>query len=151
MPSQLKGAAPHAKPLFTDEGPQLYGAAYAHNAPFAKPGPYQTKLSPQDEAAFRHWVVTRGVPTDPNAATSDYDMRGFWKANPLASILPTPLTNPALASAAWKPGQHFPDTFKTPYDTSFSGESRYAKAGTPFVWQGNNLVDTRTGQVIFGG
>lgn len=123
-------------PLFTGEGPELYGKAFAHNAPFATAGPYQTALSPTEEARFRRWAVSREVPFDVNAKTVDYDMRGFWKNEP-------------AAAAAWKPGMHFPDTYKTPYDTTFSAESRYAVPGTPFVWQGDKLVDRRTGDVVF--
>ena len=123
-------------PLFTQEGPPLYAKAYAHNAPFAKPGPYQTKLPPQQEQQFRQWVAANKIPFDPNAKTVDYDMRGFW------------LSHQAGGQGRAANG-HFPDTFKTPYDTTFSGESNYAKPGTPFVWKGNTLVDTRNGQIVF--
>jgi hypothetical protein len=64
----------------------------------------------------------------------DYDMRGFWKAT----------------GGRWAGGgAHFPDTWKTPYDTSFSNQSKYAKRGTPFAWMGEKLVDKRTGQIVF--
>lgn len=122
-------------PLFTHEGPDLYGAAHAHNAPFAKPGPYQTKLAPTAETRFRVWVKQNDVPFDPDATAVDYDMRGYWEAT---------------GGARWR-GGHFPDTFKTPYDTTFSAESRYALPGAPFVWRGNELVDARSGKVIFRG
>lgn len=115
-------------PLFTTEGD--YTAAAAHNAPFAKPGPYQTPLTPAQKQAFEAWVSRYRVPVTP-----DYDMPGYFLAsggNPHSS------------------GAHFPDTFKTPLDTSFSDESKYAKPDTPFVWHGDTLVDARTGQKIFG-
>ncbi len=78
-------------PLFTKEGPQFYGAAYRHNAPFATPGEvfgksksifgnYQTKLAAPEEKKFLQWVAQNNVPFDPTAQRSDYDMRGFWKA-----------------------------------------------------------------------
>lgn len=124
-----------AKPVFTREGPDLYDEAYAQYARFARPGAYRTRLAPAGEARFRQWVARQGIPFDPNAKISDYDMRGWWKANG------RPL------NAAHR--GHFPDTWKTPYDTTFSGESRYARPGTPLVWQGNRLVNTRTGQVMF--
>lgn len=124
-------------PIFSQEGPALYQQALQHNAPFATGGSYNTDLTPDQETQYRQWVAAKGVPTDPNATTTDYDMRGFWKEQP-------------AAATKWQQGQHFPDTYKTPYDTSFSGESKYAKPNTPFVWKGDNLVDTRTGQVIFG-
>jgi hypothetical protein len=129
--------APHLPPLFTSEGPQFYHQAYRHNAPFAVPGPYQTKLSPKEESAFRQWTKEKMIPFDPDAVIQDYDMRGFWKEQP-------------KEAKAWRHGHHFPDTYKTPYDTTFSAESKYAKKGTPFVWQGDNLIDKRTGRLIFG-
>lgn len=122
--------------LFNAEGPQFYPQAFAHNSPFAVPSStnWQTSLSPEEEKAFVAWVQNNNVPFDPSSKLSDYDMRGFWKET----------------GGKWD-GGHFPDTYKTPYDTTFSGESKYAKPGTPFQWQGDNLIDTRTGQLIFGG
>ncbi len=134
----LQSVGGQRQPLFTSEGPQFYQAAFKHNSAFALPGPYQTKLSSDEEQEFRKWVKENNVPFDVNAKTVDYDMRGYWKSM-VAGNQP-----------AWKQGSHFPDTFKTPYDTTFSAESKYAKQGTPFVWKGDNLIDTRTGAVIFG-
>jgi hypothetical protein len=122
-----------AKPPFTQEGPQLYAAAAKQNAPFAKRGPYDTKLGPLAELLFRSWVARNNVPFDSNARATDYDMRGFWQQT---------------GGASHAPGAHFPDTFKTPLDTSFSAESRYAKQGAP-VWRGNTLVDALTRQPVF--
>lgn len=125
-------------PLFTDEGPEHYGEAFAHNRPFATEGPYQTMLPPEQEEQFRQWVAKNKVPFDPEEDPTDYDMRGYWQAQQAGEAEP------------WTgPGSHFPDTFKTPYDTTFSGESMYAKPETPFEWQGDNLIDTRDGSVIF--
>jgi len=125
-------------PMFREEGPEHYKEAFAHNAPFATGGPYQTKLNPTDEKQFRSWVKMHNVPFDPNEETTDYDMRGYWRAQRAGEAEP------------WKgKGSHFPDTYKTPYDTTFSGESKYAKPGTPFVWRGDKLIDKRTGKVIF--
>lgn len=123
---------------FTREGPDLYQQAYARNKEWAHPGPYHTQLTPQEEQAFRQWVQQKGVPFDPNAAIVDYDMRGFWKEQP-------------KLAQAWQRGHHFPDTYKTPYDTTFSAESKYAKPGTPFIWQGNNLIDKRSNAILFQG
>lgn len=129
-------AAPHPnQAVFAQEGPQSYALATQRNKQFAKPGPELTKLPPHQESAFRAWVAAQSVPFDPNEATPDYDMRGYWLANP---------------QAAHATGQHFPDTYKTIRDATFSAESKYAKPGTPYVWQGNNLVDQRTNQLIFG-
>ena len=116
-------------PLFNHEGADLYRAALAHNAPYATPGSHQTPLTPQQAAEFRAWVARYNVPVTP-----DYDMAGYFLAS---------------NGAPHPPGAHFPDTFKTPLDTSFSGQSKYAKPGTPFVWVGNTLVDAHTGKVIF--
>src|SRR5215471_2682764 len=128
---QLKSAH-EPRALFTEEGPQYAQRAYAHNAPYAVPGPYQTKLNPADELNFTRWLRASNVPFNPNDPTSDYDMRRFWLEQP-------------QAAAAWRPGAHFPDIYKTPYDTTFSGESRYARPNTPFMWIGDNLVDMSTG------
>ncbi len=128
---------PSDQPIFKEEGPDQYAAAFARNKEFATGGAYDTKLSPEQEKAYRQWVSDKGVPTDPNATTTDYDMRGFFKEMP-------------QEAAAWQKGQHFPDTYKTPYDTTFSAESKYAKPGTPLQWQGDALIDTRTGQLVAG-
>lgn len=128
------GQFPTAKPIFAREG--AYQQAYARNKAFAKPngiGGYQTPLAPGQEQQFRQWVAANKIPFDPNASTVDYDMRGFW------------LEGGGKGRAS---NGHFPDTYKTPYDTTFSNQSKYAAKNTPFVWRGNSLIDTRTGQVI---
>lgn len=127
-----------AQPIFTGEGPQYYAAAYRVYRPYAKPGPYQTKLSPQQEMAFRQWIAQNRVPFNPNAKVSDYDMRGYWKAMQ------------AGKAPAWQGGAtHFTDTFKTPYDTTFSRQSMYSTALNPYDWRGNELVHMLTGRPIF--
>lgn len=125
----------HGPALFTAEGPAHYAAAYNHNRPFAKPGPWFTKLGTTDEADFRAWVKSQDVPFDPDESPTDYDMRGFWEG--------------VIKTGQHWDGGHFPDTWKTPYDTSFSNQSRYAAAGCPFKWRGEILVDVRSGQVVF--
>jgi hypothetical protein len=125
-------------PLFTKEGPPYYTAAYAHNSPFATIGPYQEALSPTEETDFRAWLTAQSIPFDPDAPVVDYDMRGFWKD--AGGTATTPVHGP---------GDHFPDTFKTPYDTTFSAESKYATGNNPFKWQGEKLVDERNGQIVF--
>jgi hypothetical protein len=74
------------------------------------------------------------------ADTVDYDMRGYWagQAGHSASV-PTYTT-----------GDHFPDTWKTPYDTSFSDESMYSSPDCPFHWTDDALIDTRDDSLIFG-
>lgn len=145
-PSSPGGAvAPHGKPLFTreggagdsDESAQLNERAYEHNAQYAtkmdRSGKsYNTHLSPEDETAFRAWLKSKSIKKesfDPDKSTNDYDMRGFWKYNHVAAnALP----------AEESPDRHFPDTWKTPFDTSFSGESNYANsAAESLVWEGD--------------
>jgi hypothetical protein len=134
---QNREASRQGQPLFTEEGPEHLAAALKHNLPFATKGPFQTALAPHEEAAFRTWVAQNKVPFDPEEKMPDYDMRGFWKAQQTGQTEP------------WKgQGSHFPDTFKTPADTTFSAESKYAKKA-PFVWKGNDLIDLSTGQLIF--
>src|SRR6476620_6560697 len=99
-------------PIFTKEGPRYYTAAYEHNQDFATAGPYNTSLSSDDEDTFRTWVDAFNVPFDPEGGTTDYDMRAYW----LDVIKP---------GGSWTQGDHFPDTYKTPYSTSFSDESQY--------------------------
>lgn len=129
-----------ARPLFTAEGPSFYQQAYKFFRPFAQKGPYRTTLNRHEERAFRTWVKNNHVDTfngfNVDARIADYDMRGFWKATNGAPL-------PENKS------RHFPDTWKTPYDTSFSRESRYATPNNPFIWRGNKLVDRRNGRLIF--
>lgn len=120
-------------PPWHSEGPRFYHDAFAFFSKYAADGPYQTMLSKANEAAFERWVDKKRVPFDYRAKIADYDMRGFW-----------------LHGGKWGGGnQHFPDTWKTPYDTTFSRESRYATANNPFDWVGENLRNLKTGRLIF--
>lgn len=131
-----KGRIAPNEPVFSQEGPQFYAKAYARNKQFAKPGPYQTVLDPTQEKQFEAWVQQNNVPFDTKAKTVDYDMRGYWLAT---------------GGKTWSGGTaHFPDTYKTPYDTTFSNQSKYATANNPFVWKGNDLIDNRDGSLVFG-
>jgi hypothetical protein len=136
-------------PLYNQEGPDFYASAYLHNSGFteANPyagnpsskGPYQTPLTSGQETTFESWVAHYTVPFDPTAAIVDYDMRGYWLANGGTGTTPVYTT-----------GTHFPDTWKTPYDTSFSNESQYATGSCPFEWNDSNqLIDTKTGLLVF--
>ena len=40
---------------------------------------YNTELPLADEFEFRQWLKDNRVPFDPEAKTSDYDMRGYWQ------------------------------------------------------------------------
>lgn len=109
---------------------------------YAKPGPYVTQLSPEEEAEFEQWVGTQKVkdpttgqeePVWRDSPTSDYDMRGFWKA--MQSGDPE-------ATRSAQTG-HYPDRFKTPYHRSFSNESQYATPDAP-KW----VKDKETGEEV---
>lgn len=130
---------PVNEPLFKGEGhPQ---GAYKHNQRWAVEGPYQTDLTDPQEERFQNWSKRfenrQGIKVN-----KEYDYRGWWEnASPLER-------HEAIAH-----GGHFTDRYKTPYDTSFSNQSQYAKPGTPFVWRvnakGENvLVNKRNGRLI---
>lgn len=99
----------------------------------AKNGPYKTGLTMPEEMEFQGWVKKNRVPFD-DSPTSDYDMRGYWKAQKSGS----PAAQTAVS--AFDGQQHFPDTWKTPYHKSFSKESIYATPNAP-GWQGDQLKD----------
>jgi hypothetical protein len=63
-------------------------------------------------------------------------MRGFWLSGQQAGREPSGAIG-------------YPDTFKTPYDTTFSRQSKYAAANCPFVWHGDSLIDERDNTLIF--
>lgn len=124
--------------VFHTEGPQFYGEAYAQNSPYATPGPYRTRLNPHQERRFRQWVQSEGVPFNPRARVTDYDMRGYWLARSRRGL-----------PVDYQKGAHFPDKWKTPYGTTFSSESMYATPNNPFVWRGEQLVNKLTGEVVY--
>lgn len=104
---------------------------------------YQTTLPPAQEAKFRQWLTMNKVPFDPNQTTPDYDMRGFWQAlqqgNPMAKGAIDP-----------NDGQlHYPDYWKTPYDLTFSKESKFANQKTAPDWNDNNELVLPSGQVVW--
>ncbi len=72
---------------------------------------YNTQLSPQDEAAFQSWTQqqSKAVGRDVSGDTYDYDLRGWWQANPNASLS----------------GGHLTDQFKKPNHPTFSDQSQY--------------------------
>lgn len=125
------------QPVFSGEGPQFYPQALGRNLRYATAEPsWTTKLMPHEEIAFRQWVAAKKVPFDPDEQTPDYDMRGYFRAMQAGQAEP------------WNgPGSHFPDTFKTPRDTTFSAESKNSKA-SPLVWYGDKLLNLDTGEVI---
>lgn len=124
-------------PLFREEGPTWYHAAFEYHRPWAKPPPYQTPLTPADETSFETWVTTYSVPFDITAQTVDYDMRGYWVARVKGT------------SISFTLGEHPPDLWLTPYSTRFSASSLYAREGCPYNWHGDKLINEKDGTLIF--
>lgn len=103
---------------------------------------YNTSLTPEEESVFRNWVVTNGVPFDPDGKTADYDMRGFWKALQ---------TGDERAKSAVDPNDqkiHYPDYWKTPYHETFSNESQWATPAAP-AWNAKDQLVAPDGKVLF--
>jgi hypothetical protein len=97
------------------------------NAPYVRPGAsgFNTPLGQLDEFAFRQWVQDNGVPFQPDAPQTDYDMRGFWRG--------LQQQNPRAVSAvnANDGMMHYPDYWKTPQHETFSADSQWAVPGAP--------------------
>lgn len=78
---------------------------------------FRTRLSDSDEREFRAWVKENNAPTDPQVATQDYDMRGFWLAQRAGAATTT--TNDGKTV--------YPPQWRTPYHAEFTSDSVYAK------------------------
>ena len=120
---------------------ETLAAYYQRNKAWAKPGPYLTKLSKKEEKAFQKWAEENKVPWQ-ESETSDYDMRGFFKAL---------INKDPRAMTAINPNDnlmHFPDVWKTPYHHSFSAESQYATKQAP-NWNPADQLVTPAGVVTF--
>lgn len=117
--------------------------AYKRNQSWSKPGPYITKLSPEDEALFQKWAAKNPslVSGELNTKTPDYDVRGRWlaerKGDPAAK----------LTMSKWDHKLHASDKWKTPYDAVFSKESIYAKPDAP-RWIGDKLYDDKGNLIV---
>jgi hypothetical protein len=128
-----------AAPVPTDNSANM-----RKNAAYAKPGSamtgYQTSLSPLEELAFRAWVQKNNVPFD-DSQQADYDMRGYFKALQSGSAAGSVINA--------NDGQmHYPDTFKTPYHSSFSSESRHATPDAP-KWNVFDRLQDKTGRTVY--
>lgn len=127
-------------------GPQQQPAQSLANlgayGPRQLPADYNTPLGQMDEFQFRNWLQQNGVPFDPNAKTTDYDMRGFYQAaqqqqpNMQASVNPNDNR------------MHYPDRFKTPQHQSFSNESQWAGPGAP-QWIDDARLAAPNGRIVF--
>jgi hypothetical protein len=124
-------------PPRSEDRTDLYPKFFAANQGYAKPGPYVTQLTPEEEVEFRQWAIAHKVSPDDQT----YDNRGFWKALKADDPRAKAGFNPTAGEV------HGPDVWKTPYDPSFSNESIYATEDAP-RWQGQYLVDKR-GQKLF--
>lgn len=117
--------------------------AFRRNQRWAKPAQsYQTPLSPQEEQAFRGWAAGNKVPFNADDPNSDYDMRGYWKDVAAGGT-------DARQRNDNDGRMHFPDTYKTPFHSSFSNESKYALPTAPRWANDHQLVDQQTGKVVF--
>lgn len=120
-----------------------YNANFNQNRQYAQPSQtYATALPPQQEQAFRAWVQQNKVPFNPNEPTQDYDMRGYYRD----------VASQGENQTAINPNDnqlHFPDTYKTPYHNSFSGESQYAAPNGPVWINDSQLADPKTGKILF--
>jgi hypothetical protein len=138
LPEQPKDALNHyANP--EDQPPKV---SFSFNKSWSKPGPYATKLTPQEEVEFRKWAASnpnsvRGevgpAPNYDSLPMADYDVRGHFHAakvgDPAATLVPN----------KWDGKIHGNDKFKTPYNGGFSNESMYATPKAP-RWVGNKLM-----------
>jgi hypothetical protein len=118
---------------------------YQRNQAYVRPGEfvYNTPLQPNEEVSFRKWLTDNKVPFDSSAATTDYDMRGFWKA--LQAGSPT-------AKSAVDPNDkrlHYPDYWKTPYHQTFSNESQWANPQTAPKWNDKDQLVAPNGTILF--
>jgi hypothetical protein len=114
----------------------------AERPPFKPGSTYNTQLDPLTELLFRGWVGKNNVPFNVDAPVSDYDMRGFYKAqqqqNPMA--LSALNANDGL--------MHYPDYWKTPLHQSFSNESQWGMASAP-QWVNDSQLAAPNGRVVF--
>jgi hypothetical protein len=139
------GNAPNLKDMFAQKREPKNSPDQPLSAlpDYAKPGPYRTTLTPSEEQEFQAWVQQnkftekndKGIIVWSDIANSDYDMRGFWKAQKSGNPLAKRAQN-----------LHFPDVWKTPYHKTFSAESMYSTRDAP-RWQGNVLI-SKTGKII---
>lgn len=129
--------------------PPASDPTYMSNQRYLLPGidastNFNTKLSPQEESAFRQWVTANKVPFDVDATgPTDYDMRGFYRG--LTSGDP----HAQQSINANDNRMHYSDYWKTPYHKSFSAESQWADPKTAPRWNDQDQLVTPDGRVIF--
>ena len=106
------------------------------------PGNYNTQLPQLEEFAFRQWIRDNGVPFNPEAKVTDYDMRGFYSALQRG--------DPRAVSAVNSNDNrmHYPDIWKTPYHSSFSEGSQWAAPVAP-KWTPEDKIISPGGRILF--
>ena len=123
------------------------------NQQFAKPGPYITPLTPQEQPEFNAWLKTgqQGGPVNWNAKDLSYDMPGYWKAMKAGDPEAKGELVQEDKDRHGKPRYHYPDKWKTPYEATFSNGSMYAQPNAPqWVQVGKEHWQYRLGDhVIF--
>lgn len=114
----------------------------APQPPFKAGDSYNTALSPLEEMAFRQWVSSNSVPFNPDAQSSDYDMRGFYRGLQQQS----PMAQSGVNANDNK--LHYSDYYKTPSHQSFSSESQWADQNTP-QWVNDSQLASPSGKIVF--
>ncbi len=102
---QAAGAQQPAQPITQPNAQAYLAQQIASNPNNRPPNPYETQLSPQEEAQFQVWKA-QNAPYD---SGEDYDLRGAFKAN---------ISKDSRG--------HGPDTFKKPNHPTFSDQSMYS-------------------------
>lgn len=125
----------HGRPYFTHETGTPSRRAYELYHRWAKRPPYYTSLGRRDEHHFERWAQANPHIAPLNRGW-DYDYRGWWQHH---------------QGAHGRYHGHFPDTWKTPYDTTFSRESKYANRANPLDWFGQTLANIHSGRIFFRG
>jgi len=97
---------------------------------------FNTPLTPQDEAMFQQQLAKSGQAED----LYNYDLRGAWQENP--KVLDR------------KSGEHGTDTYKKPNHDTFSDQSQYHGAVSPWgkyeggSWSKNDTVYTPSANML---
>ena len=115
----------------------------AAQEPFIPSMSTNTQLDPANELAFRQWVIQNKVPFNPEAQTSDYDMRGYYQGLQQGQ----PMAKPSEVNPNDQ-RLHYPDYYKTPSHQSFSSESQWAGSNTP-AWINKSQLAAPSGKVVF--
>lgn len=114
-------------------GPLIPQSAVGYK--WARPGPYVTKLSPEDETKYQQWVKETKAAVTEKEEDSDYDMRGFWQGLHAGD----PRAKQGVSDFDGR--MHYKDTWKMPNHPTFSRESMYALPEAPQWDADDQLID----------